>query len=100
IFSIPNICNISNIVALLMGVNVFWPTEMFYGGLDRHNREYTPGEVRQLFERSGFGELTLYGINDHNNWRFGANMFAYTVLSALGDRHPLLRNTTVVLARR
>jgi SAM-dependent methyltransferase len=100
IFSTPNICNISNIFALLMGVNVFWPTDMFYGGLDRHNREYTPGEVRRLFERSGFSELTFYGINDHNNWRTGANLFAYTVISALGDRHPLLRNTTVVLARR
>src|SRR5262249_669072 len=48
IFSTPNVCNISNVYALLIGRNVFWPPEIFYGGLDRHNREYTPSEVRSL----------------------------------------------------
>jgi SAM-dependent methyltransferase len=100
IFSTPNVCNISNVLALMNGWNVFWAPEMFYGSLDRHNREYTPREVRDLFRRAGFERVTMYGINDHNNWRTGANMMAYEVLGALGDRHPLLRNTTVALARK
>jgi 2-polyprenyl-3-methyl-5-hydroxy-6-metoxy-1,4-benzoquinol methylase len=98
IFSTPNVCNLSNIYALLTGSNVFWPPEIFYGGLDRHNREYTPSEVRALLNQTGFSEIQLYGINDHNNWRSGGNEFAYAIVGALGDRHPLLRNTTVALA--
>ena len=98
IFSTPNVCNISNVFALLSGVNVFWPPEIFYGSLDRHNREYTPNEVRTLLSRGGFSKIQLYGINDHNNWRSGASEFAYAVVSSLGDQHPLLRNTTVGIA--
>jgi glycosyltransferase involved in cell wall biosynthesis/SAM-dependent methyltransferase len=98
IFSTPNVCNISNVYALLNGVNIFWPPEIFYGGLDRHNREYTPNEVRTLLTRGGFSKIQLYGINDHNNWRSGASDFAYAVVSSLGDQHPLLRNTTVGIA--
>jgi len=100
VFSTPNVCNISNILALMKGVNVFWAPELFYGSLDRHNREYTPREVRDLFARAGFDRVTFYGINDHNNWRSGANEQAYEIVKALGDRHPLLRNTTVGLARK
>ena len=98
VFSTPNVCNISNILALMMGKKVFWPPEIFYGSLDRHNREYTPGEVRDLFTRAGFDRVTLYGINDYNNWRSGAHLQADEIVKALGDRHPLLRNTTVGLA--
>jgi SAM-dependent methyltransferase len=100
IFSTPNVCNISNVFALLTGVNVFWPPELFYGGLDRHNREYTPGEVRELLVKVGFEAPYLFGINDHNNWRFGANHYAYAIVGALGDKHPLLRNTTMAMVRK
>jgi 2-polyprenyl-3-methyl-5-hydroxy-6-metoxy-1,4-benzoquinol methylase len=100
ILSTPNVCNISNILALARGINVFWPVDRFYGGLDRHNREYTPAEVRSVVEAAGFRILSLYGINADNNWRMGAEVMAYDVVSKLGDRHPLLRNTSVCLATR
>jgi 2-polyprenyl-3-methyl-5-hydroxy-6-metoxy-1,4-benzoquinol methylase len=100
ILSTPNVCNLSNVWALITGQNVFWSREIFYGSLDRHNREYTPAETRTVVEEAGFDRLTVYGMNSHNNWRTGASSFAYAVIGLLGDRHPFLRNTTVVLARK
>jgi 2-polyprenyl-3-methyl-5-hydroxy-6-metoxy-1,4-benzoquinol methylase len=100
ILSTPNVCNLSNVWALITGQNVFWPGEIFYGSLDRHNREYTPAETRTVVEKAGFDRLTVYGMNSHNNWRTGASAFAYAVIGLFGDRHPFLRNTTIVLARK
>ena len=99
IFSTPNVCNISNIYALLHGRNIFWDKEIFYGSLDRHNREFTPSEVQRCFEEAGFTEVELWGLNDHSNWRGGGNMFAYQFIGQFGTDHPLLRNTTVAVYR-
>jgi len=99
IFSTPNVCNISNIYALLHGRNIFWDKEIFYGSLDRHNREYTPAEVRQCFAEAGFEEVEFWGLNDHSNWRGGGNMFTYEFIGQYGIDHPLLRNTTVAVYR-
>ena len=99
ILSTPNVCNISNIFALARGINVFWTPDLFYGSLDRHNREYTPAEVRTAVEAAGFEVLELYGMNSDSNWRTGAEELTYAVLAALGDRHTLLRNTSICLAR-
>jgi len=95
LFSTPNVCNLSNIVALAKGLNVFWRPEIFYGSLDRHNREYTPGEVRELFDKCGFQVLDFYGINDHANWRAGAAADIYSFLGRGPNDHPLLRNTII-----
>ena len=95
LFSTPNVCNLSNIVALAKGLNVFWRPDIFYGSLDRHNREYTPGEVRTLFDKCGFRVLDLYGVNDHANWREGAAGEIYSFLGAVPRDHPLLRNTII-----
>lgn len=96
IFSTPNICNLSNIIALILGVNIFWPREIFYGSLDRHNREWTPREVRAAFESAGFSAVELYGMNDHSNWRGGgAADRVYALLGELPKEHALLLNTTV-----
>lgn len=95
VFSTPNVCNISNIYALLNGKNVFWEPSMFYGSYDRHNREYTPAEVVKLFGQVKFQALNLWGINDHSNWRGGGNNFAYSFIEQFGDNHTLLRNTIV-----
>lgn len=99
IFSTPNVCNISNIYALLHGHNIFWDKEIFYGSLDRHNREFTPSEVKKCFEEAGFTEVEFWGLNDHSNWRGGGNMFAYQFTGQFGTDHPLLRNTTVAVYR-
>jgi 2-polyprenyl-3-methyl-5-hydroxy-6-metoxy-1,4-benzoquinol methylase len=99
VLSTPNVCNISNVAALLGGANVFWRPEQFYGSLDRHNREFTPAEVRDTVHEAGFSVRHLYGFNCHSNWRGGGNEFAYRVIGEVGDEHPLLRNTILVLAQ-
>jgi 2-polyprenyl-3-methyl-5-hydroxy-6-metoxy-1,4-benzoquinol methylase len=100
ILSTPNVCNISNIYALLNEVNIFWQPEIFYGSLDRHNREYTPKEVYNVVEKSGFRDIQMYGINSYCNWRSGTEDYPYKIIDALGDNHPLLRNTIIVLAKK
>lgn len=100
IFSTPNVCNISNIYALLHGHNIFWDKEIFYGSLDRHNREFTPAEVQRCFAEAGFDVVEFWGMNDHSNWRGGGNVFAYDFTAKYGTDHPMLRNTTVAVYRK
>jgi glycosyltransferase involved in cell wall biosynthesis/2-polyprenyl-3-methyl-5-hydroxy-6-metoxy-1,4-benzoquinol methylase/GT2 family glycosyltransferase len=99
IFSTPNVCNISNIYALLHGTNVFWSPNMFYGSLDRHNREYTPAEVIDCFQHAQFEIIEMWGINDYGNWRGGGNEFACEYISKFGDDGFLLRNTIIGIFR-
>jgi 2-polyprenyl-3-methyl-5-hydroxy-6-metoxy-1,4-benzoquinol methylase len=96
IFSTPNVCNISNIVSLLQGNNIFWNSDIFYGGTDRHNREFTPREVRSLFEDNGFETREFFGMNDHANWRTGSahHIYDYQALHGTPD-HGLMRNTII-----
>jgi len=93
--STPNVCNLSNVIALCLGHNIFWPKNIFYGSLDRHNREWTPSEARSAFVDAGFGERAFFGINDHSNWRTGASDLAYRIVGELGETHSMLRNTIV-----
>lgn len=95
LFSTPNVCNLSNIIALASGINIFWSPDIFYGSMDRHNREYTPREVRALFEGADFETVEYYGINDHANWRTGAAADIYSFIAEVEIDHPLLRNTIV-----
>lgn len=100
LFSTPNVCNVSNIVALIKGINVFWAPDIFYGSLDRHNREWTPGEVKCLFERAGFERAQYFGINDHANWRHGAAAHVYQYLGSRNCDSALLRNTILGVFRK
>lgn len=100
IFSTPNVGNISNIYALMHGRNVFWRPALFYGSLDRHNREYTISEVEDCFASGGLTKRWVWGINDHSNWREGCSQFAYDFIAAFGDDHELTRNTTVAVYER
>ena len=94
IFSTPNVCNISNIYSLVMGKNIFWEPSSFYGSFDRHNREFTPAEVSDLFRDGGWEQLAFWGMSDHSNWRSGGgNQFAYDFIAEVGEDSPLLRNT-------
>ena len=72
--------------------------EMFYGSLDRHNREFTPKEVNEIIKGAGFKDITLYGINCHSNWRSGTQEFVYNNFEKYRDGHPILYNTIVALA--
>lgn len=96
LFSTPNVCNVSNIVSLLKGNNIFWDSDIFFGGTDRHNREFTPREVRGLFENSGFAVTEFFGINDHANWRSGSAHDIYDFQAKFGEiSHSLMRNTII-----
>ena len=68
VLSTPNVANISNVLALIKGDNIFWDPEIFYGGLDRHNREYTPREVVNLIAKAHFSRYELAYINAASNW--------------------------------
>lgn len=100
IFSTPNVCNISNMYALLHGKNIFWDVGIFYGSLDRHNREYTISEVEACFEKALMTPEYVWGINDHSNWRGGGNDFAYAYTAMFGDDHMLTRNTILGVYKR
>jgi 2-polyprenyl-3-methyl-5-hydroxy-6-metoxy-1,4-benzoquinol methylase len=100
LLSTPNVCNISNVHALLNGKNIFWDPEIFYGSTDRHNREYTPAETERVLETAGFERIRMYGMNCDSNWRSSSAVFTYDLLSKIGDEHPMLRNTTMVLASK
>lgn len=98
VLSTPNICNIANLYALTKNFNIFWPPEIFYESLDRHNREYTPDEVGGLLRNAGFQKIVMYGFNCDSNWRAGGNEFAYSFLTKYGDGYPMLRNTIMALS--
>jgi len=100
VMSTPNICNISNIYALFNGKNIFWPNDIFYGGFDRHNREYTPDEVSAVVTQAGFANITMYGFNCNSNWRKEGAEFAKRVIDKFGDKNPLFKNTIMVYARK
>ncbi|HUI82799.1 MAG TPA: methyltransferase domain-containing protein [Candidatus Binatia bacterium] len=97
----PNVCNLANILALAKGKNIFWAPEIFYGGTDRHNREYTPAEVIAAVRDSGLEIVQKFLFNGPNNWNAAGAEHMYETLDLLrGLDHPLLGNTVFVAARR
>ena len=103
LLSTPNVANLSNVVAFIQGDNVFWPPNMFYGSVDRHNREYTPNELLQLVERAGFAQYALGYMNTWSNWNHTTATLFHRMLdgSERGQRiarHPLFNNTMFVMA--
>jgi 2-polyprenyl-3-methyl-5-hydroxy-6-metoxy-1,4-benzoquinol methylase len=68
VLSTPNVANISNVLALIKGDNIFWDPEIFYGSLDRHNREYTPRELIDLIAKAHFSRYEVAYINTPANW--------------------------------
>lgn len=63
----PNVSNLSYILTLLVGNNIFWDPEIFYGSLDRHNREYTWKEVKKILLESGFMDVKLSFFSTWSN---------------------------------
>jgi SAM-dependent methyltransferase len=58
ILTTPNVLRLSNLVGLVLGRNIYdkyWPATP-YG---RHPREYSPDEIRRLFEEVGFRVIHL-----------------------------------------
>lgn len=105
LLSTPNVANLSNVVALIRGENVFWPPEIFYGSVDRHNREYTPAELLRLIEKAGFAHYALGYMNTWSNWHHVTGpLFHYLHDGSERSRrlgsHPLFNNTLFVAATR
>ena len=59
IITTPNVLRYENVVKLILGKNVH-DHYSGYGAYGRHNREYTPGELRLLVEALGFSVSRLY----------------------------------------
>jgi SAM-dependent methyltransferase len=59
IITTPNALRYENIAKLVMGKNIH-DHYSGYGAYGRHNREYTPEELRLLVESMGFSVVTLY----------------------------------------
>ena len=68
LISTPQVANVSNVLALWTGKNIFWDEDIFYGGLDRHNREYTFLEFKALMERTSFKQVEYRLTNCAANW--------------------------------
>jgi 2-polyprenyl-3-methyl-5-hydroxy-6-metoxy-1,4-benzoquinol methylase len=105
VLSTPNVANLSNVAAFIQGENVFWPSNMFYGSVDRHNREYTPNELIQLVERAGFSQYALGYMNTWSNWNHTTATLFHRMLDGSERgmrlaRHPLFNNTIFVAATR
>jgi 2-polyprenyl-3-methyl-5-hydroxy-6-metoxy-1,4-benzoquinol methylase len=105
LLSTPNVANLSNVVALIQGENVFWPPEIFYGSVDRHNREYTPAELVRLIEKAGFAQYALGYMNTWSNWHHVTGSLFHHLHDGsersrrLGS-HPLFNNTLFMAATR
>ena len=59
IITTPNVLRYENVAKLIMGKNIH-DHYSGYGAYGRHNREYTPGELRILVESMGFRVEKLY----------------------------------------
>lgn len=61
----PNVSCFTNILHLLRNKNIFWDQDIFYGSLDRHNREYTSEDVEKALKYAG---IANYRINFFSTW--------------------------------
>jgi SAM-dependent methyltransferase len=59
IITTPNVLRYENILKLVRGENIY-DHYSGYGAYGRHNREYTPSELRLLVEGLGFRVVSLY----------------------------------------
>jgi 2-polyprenyl-3-methyl-5-hydroxy-6-metoxy-1,4-benzoquinol methylase len=95
----PNVANVSNILALAAGKNIFWQPEIFYGSTDRHNREYTPDEVVTLVSEK-FNVCESFLFNGSNNWNSATIDLIYENFGLLrGQNLALLGNTVFIAAQ-
>lgn len=65
VLTTPNVANLTNILALLHGRNVYRPYELVFGPTWRHNREYTAYEVQELLRQTGFAVDTAVVEDAH-----------------------------------
>ena len=66
VLTTPNVLRVENVSRLLGGYNIY---DLYsgYGPQGRHNREYTPDELRKLLKQAGFKVETLFTSDVHGN---------------------------------
>lgn len=66
ILTTPNVARLENVARLLVGENLYDPYSG-YGPLGRHNREYTPAELKRLLQQAGFTVAQCFTSDVHAN---------------------------------
>lgn len=94
----PNIASAKSVLHLLRGDSPYVFGQFFRDGLatDRHNREYTAGEVRRLAQAAGFEVLHL---STQDSW-WRDQRTALRHLAAMGLTISLRGDNTFLLARQ
>lgn len=96
----PNVLFYDNIVSILSGSHPFSWSCFTCTYADRHNREYTPFEVRRLFACGGFREEALYTSEIYNHGRLRRFVgYAMSLPGAVTGRVPLALRREKILAR-
>jgi len=71
LLSTPNCASVKSMIRILRGGNPnCYPVYTKQPSRDRHNREYTPSEVRQLLTASGYELITCHTIDVYNGQNF------------------------------
>ena len=86
-------------MALIKGKNIYWDYPVFYGSLDRHNREFTPEELLKILHEAGIAHYDFFMINTPCNWNSHTSDDVYQILGKINADSFLLYNTNFVIAR-
>lgn len=109
ILSTPNVANIGNRIEILKGRNIYWQMYQYYerDSEDRHNREFTLAEVKDLLRRTGFEvkeekyfmhmpEALLLNGYRSSVFKFLKSRFVYF----LAKIHPPFRSLFLIVAQK
>lgn len=96
----PNIANWSNVLALVKNKNIFWSTDIFYGGVDRHNREWTSEELWALLSNSGFLNIRISFYNTISNWSAHLSSRWQKITKLRVPQIRILNNTILAIATK
>jgi SAM-dependent methyltransferase len=109
LLSTPNCISLRSFVRVMRGNHPFlWSQYSMLGHRDRHNREYTPEEIRSLLEAAGYEIVNLmtrdgaYGPSGRPLIRWAANAALSAVTFATGRFIPpsMRGESTFALARK
>jgi len=110
VIDVPNVGEWHNFYRLLRGKNLLWDYKMHYIDyepyvykgrpyFDRHNREFTPWELRILAEACSFEVIKVSYIRSRRMGKKGLRLLE-TPFSALRDMVPLFRKGIMLTARK
>jgi SAM-dependent methyltransferase len=98
--STPNVINYCNVANMLLGAHPFGWSAFTDSYADRHNREYTPFEVRWLLEAGGFAVEELSTVTHaKQDWKYRALGLIFCAPLALAGYVSLAFRESVIMAR-